>query len=44
MKHYVKPTQEKQSAQIIIHIGANDLPHNKNSDKISYQCKRFAFK
>ena len=23
-KHYVKPTQEKQPAQIIIHVGTND--------------------
>ena len=35
MKHYVKPTQEKQPAQIIIHIGTNDLPANKNTDEIA---------
>ena len=35
MKHYVKPTQEKQPAQIIIQVGTNDIPHNKNSDKIA---------
>ena len=35
MKHYVKPTQEKQPAQIIIHIGTNDLPGNKNTDEIA---------
>ena len=35
MKHYVKLTQEKQPAQIIIQVGTNDIPHNKNSDKIA---------
>ena len=25
MKYYVKPTQVKQPAQIIVHIGTNDL-------------------
>ena len=35
MKHYVKPTQEKEPAQIIIHVGTNDLPGNKNSDEIA---------
>ena len=35
MKHYVKPTQEKKPAQIIIHVGTNDLPGNKNSDEIA---------
>ena len=35
MKQYVKPTQEKQPAQIIIHVGTNDLPGNKNSDEIA---------
>ena len=34
MEPQVKPTQEKQPAQIIIHIGTNDLPGNKNSDEI----------
>ena len=29
MKHYVKPTQEKQPSQIIIHVGTNNLPANK---------------
>ena len=29
MKNYVKPTQEKQPAQIIVHIGTNDLSSNK---------------
>ena len=35
MEPQVKPTQEKQPAQIIIHIGTNDLPGNKNSDEIA---------
>ena len=35
MYHYVKPTQEKQPVQIIIHVGTNDLPGNKNSDEIA---------
>ena len=35
MKNYAKPTQEKQPAQIIIHVGTNDLPGNKNSDEIA---------
>ena len=35
MKPYVNPTQEKQPGQIIIHIGANGLPGNKNSDEIA---------
>ena len=34
MKHYVKPTQEKKPALIIIHVGTNDLPGNKNSEEI----------
>ena len=29
MKH-LKPTQEKQPAQTIIHVGSNDIPDNKN--------------
>ena len=33
MKHYVKITQEKQPAQVIIHVGTNDLPGNQNSKK-----------
>ena len=32
MKH-VKHTQEKQPAQIIIHVGTSDLQCNKNSDQ-----------
>ena len=35
MKHYVKPTQEKQPTQIITHVGTNDLPGNKNSQEIA---------
>ena len=42
MKHYVKPTQEKQPAQIIIHVGTNDLPGNKNSDEIANEIVGFA--
>ena len=30
MKHYIKPTQEKQLTQTIIHVGSNDIPGNKN--------------
>ena len=41
MKHYVKPTQEKQAAQIIIHISTNDLPGNKNSDEIANEIVEF---
>ena len=39
MKH-VKSTQEKQHAQIIIHIGTNDLLGNKNADKIANENSR----
>ena len=42
MKHYVKPTQEKQPAQIIVHIGTNDLSSNKNSDEIADEIVNFA--
>ena len=42
MKHYVKPTQEKQPAQIIIHVGTNDLLGNKNSNKIANENAEFA--
>ena len=41
MKHYVKPTQEKQPAQIVIHVGTNDLPNNKNSDEIVNEIVQF---
>ena len=41
MKHYVKPMQEKQPAQIIVHIGTNDLSSNKNSDKIADEIVNF---
>ena len=40
MKH-VKPRQEKQPAQIIIHIGTNDLTGNKNSDEIANEIGEF---
>ena len=42
VKHYVKPTQEKQPAQIIIHVGTNDLPGNKNSDEIANKIAELA--
>ena len=42
MKHYVKPTQEKQSAKIMIHVGTNDLPGNKNSYEIANKIVEFA--
>ena len=42
MKHYVKPTQEKQPAQIIVHVGTNDLLGNKNSDEIANEIVEFA--
>ena len=41
MKYYVKPTQEKQPAQIIVHIGTNDLSSNKNSDEIAGEIVNF---
>ena len=42
MKHYAKPTQEKQPTQIIIHIVTNELPGNKSSDEIANQTVKFA--
>ena len=42
MKHYVKPTQEKQPAQIIIHVSTNDSPGQKNSDEIANEIVEFA--
>ena len=39
MKHYVKTTQEKQPAQIIVHIGTNDFSSNRNSDAIAKSIK-----
>ena len=38
----VKPMQEKQPAQIIIHVGTNDLAGNKNSDEIANEIVEFA--
>ena len=35
MKHYMKPTQEKSSAQIIFHIGTNDLVTNKDPNELA---------
>ena len=42
MKHYAKPTQEKQPAQIIIYVGTNDLPVNENSDETANEILEFA--
>ena len=42
MKHYVKPTQEKKPAQIIIFVGTNDLPGNKNPHGIANEIVGFA--
>ena len=42
MKYYVKPMQEKKPAQIIIHVGTNDLPGNKNPDEIAKEIAGFA--
>ena len=42
MKHYMKPTQEKQPAQIIVHIGTKDLSTSKNSDEIADEIVNFA--
>ena len=41
MKH-VKPMHEKQPAQIIIHVGTNNLLGNKNSDDIAKETLGFA--
>ena len=41
MKHYLKPPQEKQPAQIIVHIGTNDLSSNKNADEIADEIVNF---
>ena len=41
MKYYVKPTQEKQLKQIIIHVGTNDLPSNKNRNEITNKIVEF---
>ena len=42
MKNYVKLTQEKQPAQIIINIGTNDLLGSKTSAKIANEIVEFA--
>ena len=42
MKHYMKPTQEKSLAQIIFHIGTNDLVTNKDSSEIANEIVQFA--
>ena len=41
MNYYIKPTQEKQPVQIIIHFGTNDLRGNKNSDEITNEIVEF---
>ena len=34
--------QEKQPAQLIIHVGSNDLLGNKNSDEMAKEIVQFA--
>ena len=41
IKHNVKPTQENDT-EIIIHVGINDLPGNKNSEEIANEIVKFA--
>ena len=41
MNYYIKPTQEKQPVQIIIHFDTNDLRGNKNSDEITNEIVEF---
>ena len=41
INYYIKPTQEKQPVQIIIHFGTNDLRGNKNSDEITNEIVEF---
>ena len=41
MNYHIKPTQEKQPVQIIIHFGTNDLRGNKNSDEITKEIVEF---
>ena len=42
MKHYMKPTQEKSPAQIIFHVGTNDLVTNKDSNEIANEIVQLA--
>ena len=35
MNHYKKPTQEKSPAEIIIHVGTNDLSNDKEAKDIA---------
>ena len=44
MVKHVKPTQEKQTAQRIIHVGTNDFRGNKiaNSDETANEIVEFA--
>ena len=41
MNYHIKPTQEKQPVQTIIHFGTNDLRGNKNSDEITKEIVEF---
>ena len=34
MQDYVKPTLRQNPDQIIVHVGANDVPSNKRPEKI----------
>ena len=36
INHYIKPTQEKSPAEIIIHVGTNDLSSDKEQQTILY--------
>ena len=42
MKHYRKPTQEKSPAEIIIHVGTNDLYSVKELKDIANNCMQLA--
>ena len=42
MKHCMKSTQEKSPAQIIFHIGTNDLVTNKDSNEIANEIVQLA--
>ena len=42
MNHYKKPTQEKSPAEIIIHVGTNDLSSVKEPKDIANDIMQFA--
>ena len=42
MKHYMRPTKETSLAQIIFHIGTNDLVTNKDSTEIANKIVQLA--